>query len=170
MFYCWIYDCNRHAHIQSIPGRNFHLHAVISAKNWPHGHMAVSGIKQYRFQYSIRTTIPEPGIGNIDTWYLVSPSTVPFPFPGRLVPRLLPISSSTWALRRNEPEWWRIEKLCHHRNLWCQRTSFQVVIVITRREKEDLCSDVTHSDAVEKVTVMTVEKVAWHVADRTSAL
>ena len=44
------------------------------------------------------------------------------------------------------------------------------MIVITRREKEDLCSDVTHSDAVEKVTVMTVEKVAWHVADRTSAL
>ena len=108
----------------------------------PHGHMAVSGIERYRFQYSI----PEPSISSIDTWYLVSPSTVPFPFPGRLVPRLLPISSSTWALRRNEPEWWRMERLCHNRNLWSQTTSFQVVIVITRREREDLCSDGSHSD------------------------
>ena len=42
----------------------------------PCGHMAVSSIKRYWFQYTIPPPCMEPCIGSIDTWYLVSPSTV----------------------------------------------------------------------------------------------
>jgi len=37
----------------------------------PHDHMAVSGIERS----VLDTTLPDPGIGSIDIWYLVSPST-----------------------------------------------------------------------------------------------